>query len=115
MNQIRKPIEEFAEWAEKNEDKNVFPEISENVSSYYIDRVSEKTYMMPYSFQNIAELKKLLKQYGGLESDSELLQMIVINICQNRYRGSLETGMHQNEKSENQDGEKRLPEYVYTF
>lgn len=111
-----KVIEEFAEWAKENEDRKIFPEISENENSYYIDRKSEDTYMTEYSFKTVAELKKELEKYSGLPADSQILKKLTVEICQNRFRSKLEMNVDNKMQSEKvNDGKKTLPEFIYVF
>lgn len=112
-----KTKEEFCTWAAKNEDKHIFPVISEEEDSYYVDRDSERTYMMDYSFKTVAELKEALEEHGSLLSDSRILRMLVIEICRNRYDGRVEkhkkSDTDELQKEENRTTE--LPEFVYIF
>lgn len=111
-------MEKFSVWAAENEDKDIFPSISQSEESYYIDRSSDETYMMEYSFQTLAELKKGLEQYSGLSDDEQILKMMTIEICQNMFRR--ESANNKAEATE--DGEskrskdnKTLPEFIYVF
>ena len=73
MNLIEKKVRgEFATWAQENENKDIFPKISQEESSYYIDRSGDETYLMEYSVPNIAQLKADLERYSGLSEDTEL-------------------------------------------
>lgn len=111
-------IEIFSEWATKNEDKNIFPYICKEEKSYYLDRNSEETYMMDYSFQTLAELKKALKQYSGLEDDEEMLKMMTIEICKYRFKCNMEIHKFEDNRQEQRkikNGEKTLPDYIYVF
>ncbi len=107
-------IETLAEWAERNEDKNVFPLISKSLSTYYVNRDLGRPYMIDFSFQNIEELKALLEQYSELKMDTELLRMISIAICQNRYQSAIEFADDQQVGAKD-DHMKKLPEYLYVF
>ena len=110
--------------------RSIFPKISEGEVSYYIDRDSEETYIMEYSFKTIDELKGLLERYSGLSEESQMLKKMAVEVCQNRFRGNVET----NSRSENikvktdagkemkklgikkeTDGDKILPEFIYVF
>lgn len=111
-------IEEFSIWAAENEDKNVFPSICKEEKSYYIDRHSEETYMMEYSFRTLAELKKALEQYGGLKEDEEMLKMMTIGICKNRFKCNMEIHKFEDNRQKQREvgnGEKTLPDYIYVF
>lgn len=104
-------IEEFSAWAEKNEDKGIFPVISKE-DSYYIDRKSEETYMMEYSFETMAELKNLVEEYNGLTDDPQMLRKLVVEIMQNRFKSQLETHeFTDSKKTENVNN--ALPDFVY--
>lgn len=104
-------------WAKENEDKNIFPEISDEVDSYYKKRNSETTYMMEYSFKTVAELEKALVEYNGLSSDAQILKMLAIEICENRYVvrrekcGEEDLGKVLDEGAQGTE----LPEFVYIF
>lgn len=107
-------MEEFSAWAEKSEDKSIFPMISKEEDSYYIDRETEETYMMEYSFETMAELKNLINAYSGLADDPQMLRKLVVEIMQNRFKSQLE--MQESLKSnKTQDDNKNLPEFVYVF
>ena len=118
MNLINeKAIEEFVVWAKQNEDKNIFPQISQE-ESYYTDRTSEETYMMEYSFRTMEELKCALEKYSGLKDDPQILKAMTIEICKNRFRCNLNTQEQKDnryEKVEVNNSEKTLPDYVYAF
>lgn len=108
--------EAFLVWAQENEDKRIFPEICQKDQSYYINRNSEETYMIEYSFKTIAELKKLLECYSRLAEDSEMLKSLTIAICQERYRSELDKNIKSlGKNNELYNGDKVLPEYVYTL
>lgn len=79
-----KTIEDFAIWAKENEDKSIFPGVIKEKSSYYKNRDTNEDYMMEYSFQTIAVLIDILKEYSGLKTSSEVLQKLVLAICQER-------------------------------
>lgn len=111
-------MKKFSEWAEENEDKSVFPVISEGEETYYIDRDSEETYMMEYSFRTLAELKKALEEYSGLSANPQMLKMMTIEVCRDRYRSELNIYKEEDNSQERkaaQDSEKTLPEFVYVF
>lgn len=112
-------LKEFSVWAEENEDKSIFPEISiEGGDSYYIGRDSEKTYMMEYSFETMAELGKLLEKYSGLPVGDKMLQRLTVGIMQNRFVGVLEKNIDNNigyEKKSEPDTTNVISEYVYMF
>ncbi len=113
-----KVMQEFAVWAETNEDKNIFPAIAGEEESYYIKRDSEETYMIEYSFRTLAELKKALEEHSGLSTDPEMLKMLTIEICQDRYKSELNIHKEDDKSKERkrvQDSEKTLPEFVYVF
>lgn len=113
-----KIMKKFSEWAEENADENVFPVISKEGESYFIERNSEETYMMEYSFRTLAELKKVLEEYSGLSADPVMLKMMTIEICQDRYKSELNTYTGEDndqEEKKAQDSEKTLPEFVYVF
>ena len=113
-----KVIEEFQTWAKKNKDNTVFSEISKEEDSYYSNKNSEETYLIDYSFQNMAELKEALVKYSGLLADSQILKCMTVEICQHRFEKNLK--MHKNvdnreKKEEVYDSQKILPEFVYVF
>lgn len=115
-----KVIEKFAEWAIENEDRDVFAQASEKEPSYYITRDSKETYMMEYSFNTAVELQKALEEYCGVQLDSAMLKMLVIEICQNRLENKLETYVEENGNStlkeiKVKDDEAKLPEFIYIF
>lgn len=113
-----KVIEEFSTWAEENENRHIFPEISNAEDSYYINRDTEETYMMEYSFKTLPELKSALEQYSGLSSDPQMLKKLTVEICQDRFRSKLDTNGNKDNISPNtkvSEGKQTLPEYVYVF
>lgn len=118
MNLIREEtIEDYAIWAESNEDKTIYPDISKDAESYYIDRASSETYMMEYSFKTVMELKRLLEIFSGL-SDPSIVRRLTIDICQNRYFDELKMydNMFCRQKFCKDDNVVALlPEYVYTL
>lgn len=110
-------IRDYVIWAERNEDKTIYSDISKEEESYYIDRESSETYMMEYSFKTMMELKHLLEEFSGL-SDPSIVRKLTIDICQNRYLS--EAGINDNihcgqECSEKDSAVATLPEYVYTL
>lgn len=113
-----KMMQILLEWAKENEDRNIFPMISGEDDSYYIDRNSEETYMMEYSFETMAELKKVLEEYSGLSESPELLKMITIETCKNRAGKSMKAYGRRDdgrEKKSEQDDKATLPEFIYVF
>lgn len=119
MNSINeKAIEDLLVWAKEREDRHVFPEISKEETSYYINRESEETYIMEYSFKALAELRYGLEKNSGLATEPELLKKLTIEICQNRYLPKLRVNANQENfsgDSERNDERQDLPEYVYAF
>lgn len=107
----------LSEWAEKNMNKHIYPEIHDRKESYYIERKSDKTYMMEYSFYTLEKIKELLGEYSGLDESPEVLKRLVIEVCQNRYRESEGKDKEGNnmKKKVLQDDSKTLPEYIYVF
>jgi hypothetical protein len=108
-------IDELSTWAEKNEDKTVFPQIDDNVDSYYINRDSEQTYIMEYSFKTLQELKECLIEISGLPSDSEILKLMTVGVCQERFRGKSEILSNKSQTVKVDNSHQDLPEYVYVF
>lgn len=104
-------------WAKENEDKHIFPGISDEADSYYKKRNSETTYMMEYSFRTVAELEKALLDYSGVSSDARILKMLAIEICENRYMaGQEKCGQEDSNIVLEQDIQgTELPEFVYIF
>ncbi len=108
----------FSSWAKEKKDEKCFAEIEKEKSSYYIDRDSEETYIMEYSFRNMEELKKLLRQYGTPDQEPELLKALTIAICRNgpgSVQSSMNCGKKQGQGCLAEDKEKILPEYTYVF
>lgn len=103
-----KDMEEFSAWAVKNVNKDIFPKISKE-ESYYIDRDSEETYMMEYSFSTMPELRGILERYIGLGNNAEMLRKLIIMMYQNKFQNKIE----RNNTGINSD--KDLPEYIYVF
>lgn len=118
MNLINKRLAgELFMWAEKNADRDVFAQINEEVS-YYINRESEDTYIMEYSLNTAAEVKKELETYSGISSDAELAAMLTVGICQSKLYSK------ENRKLESTDmvnavkeaeNRSEIPEYIYVF
>ncbi len=115
MNLIsEKVIEELTIWAEKNEDKNIFSRISADEDSYYIKRELDDTYIMKYSMGTLSELKQMLEKYSGLSDNPEMLKMLTVEVCQDRYQSPLRVNREDKRKKTHKN-EKTLPEYVYVF
>lgn len=113
-----KVIEEFQSWAKENKDNTVFSEICKEEGSYYNNRSSEETYMIEYSFKNMAELKEALGKYSGLEREAQILKKLMLAICQNKVKSDLKVRekLPSSEKNkEASDEKKTLPEFVYVF
>ena len=106
----------FCQWAEQNEERHIFPEILQG-ESYYIPREDEKTYMMEYSFETVAELGTAMEEYSGLSSGSQILKMLVVEICQKQSKGKAEKNKEKftNENSKAEYQKTELPEFVYVF
>ena len=104
-------------WAKENEDKHIFFFFSDEADSYYKKRNSETTYMMEYSFRTVAELEKALMEYGGILPDVQILKMLAIEICENRYMaGHEQYGKEDLSKVSEEDAQaSELPEFVYIF
>ena len=105
---------ELSAWAEKNEDKSVFPTFSKAEDSYYIDRKSDETYMMEYSFETMAELRNLVEVYSGLADDPHMLRRLVVEIMQNRFEDKLEMPEFAGSNMV-KNVNKILPDFVYRF
>lgn len=117
----KKVIEKFGAWAKENKDNNIFLQVSKQEDSYYVNRISEETYLMEYSFYNMTCLKELLGKYGGLSTDSQMLKNITVEICRDRCGNELKAceneinrKVRMESKTEQKDG-KELPQYVYVF
>ena len=110
-------LDDLLEWAKENEDRCVFPLISEQASSYYICRNTEETYMMEYSFESVIELKAALEKYSRKPMDVQLLNKMIIAAYQNRFTAARNESApdEQVEKSNLDDGKSELPEYIYVF
>lgn len=116
--------EEFTElismWAQTNSDKNIFPDRSENQTTYYINREDEDSYIMEYSFKTLPELKEAICKYSGLQAEDELFKRIVIEICQLKCESEYEEHNHNmvglmRERDAVLSEDKALPEYIYVF
>lgn len=116
-----KVIEEFQAWAKENKDNTVFSKISKEEGSYYSNRNLEETYLMDYSFQNMAGLKETLGKYSGLSMDSPTLKKLTIEICRDRCRNELKVCERENDREDRiernitQEEGKALPQYIYVF
>ena len=111
-------IKEFQAWAKENKDNTVFPEISIEEDSYYSNRNSEETYMMEYSFQNMAGLKEVLGRYSRLSTDTQMLKGLTVEICQHRFKKNPEIYRNVDNREKKEavyDSPKTLPEFVYVF
>ena len=84
------------EWAKENEDEDVY-NLSDSGKSYYRDKDTHKDYIMPYSFLNIAQLKRYLEEYIELDEKSEIFRVLLARISQARYR------IEQTQKERNND------------
>ncbi len=119
MSLIReKVIDDFWSWAGTHADKDIFPEISAEENSYYIDRNTDQTYIMEYSFQDMFALREALEEYSDLKSDPYMLKRMTIELFQNRYV-SLDD-MNRDVDSQvsigkKQADQKSLPEFRYEF
>lgn len=109
--------EEFSKWAQEHDDKHIFSEISKEEDSYYIVRNLEETYLTEYSFKTVAELKKGLVEYSGLQLDEQILEMLVVEICQNRYDNRIDKQKEKiiDELKKEEIKKMELPEFVYVF
>jgi hypothetical protein len=110
-------VEKLSRWAELNEDKNVFPTINEDEDSYYINRNSNQTYIMEYSFKTLQEVKESLNKFSGLsDNDSEILKIITVEMCQERFKGKIEeSGVDMGKVKDYGNKKSVLPEFVYVF
>lgn len=111
-------INDFVCWAETNENKNIYPKISKDEVSYYVDREFDDTYIMEYSFKTMAELRKYLEKYAGLSLDTYMIRKLAIQICQNRYYDESEFKHNKSYRKKEDDdklAENTLPEYIYTL
>lgn len=114
----KKSYESLIEWAKENEDRYIFPMISDEEDSYYIDRNSEETYMMEYSFETMGGLKEALEEYSGLSEFPEILRIITSEACKNRFdkgRAVYQAGSERQVLEKAQDDKTALPEFIYVF
>lgn len=112
-----KSMETFSEWA-GGEDKDVFPKIDEAVTSYYIDRLLEETYIMEYTISNMEELKSTLDAYIKLPSGLTLSNKVIVEICRKRCTNELKMDKKENSYQQKEiadKGKKILPEHIYVF
>ena len=107
-------IKSLCVWAEKNENKMSFSQIEKNEETYYKDRVSEENYIMEYSIRTIGDVKLALEKYGGLSEEPDMLEKLVIGLCQNRYRQN-RNGFANMGRNKNEDTDKNLSESIYSF
>lgn len=119
MSLIKKTdIEDFIKWAERNEDKDIYPHISKEEDSYYVNRKAEETYMMEYAIRTMEDLQNQLEKFCGISLDSYVLKKLIILMCQYKYRDELVVNRSENyaERVDNEDDTDRtLPEFVYTL
>ena len=108
-------IDDFLLWAEEHEDKGIFPTISGMETSYYIDRDTEKTYIMEYWFENMMSILRALEEYAGLKSESYILKRMTIELCQNRYVSKEYGGIDRQFIERGQEMQGMLPEFRYEF
>lgn len=110
-------LDDLLEWAKENENRDVFPLISEQESSYYICHNTEETYMMEYSFESAIALKAALEKYSRKPMDVQMLNKMIIAAYQNRYTAARDESVseRQEEKLNSDDGKSELPEYIYAF
>lgn len=113
-----KIIDDFALWAEEHENKEIFPAISQEESSYYIERNIERTYIMEYNFQDMSAIRKALEDYSGLASEAYILKKLTIELCQSRYVSRLSVKCSRDDScliEENKKKQDMLPEFRYEF
>ncbi len=109
-------FKDIAFW-EKRE-KSTFLKCSEEISSYYISRILEETYMMEYGFKNVETLKNALEMYGGLQAETHVSDELIVEVCQNRYKNQLRIDAkeeHYQQKKDMYDNGRTLPEHIYAF
>lgn len=107
-------IKSLSAWAEKNEDKRSFLHIEQDEKTYYKDRASDETYIMEYSIKTIADVRLALEKYGGLSEAPQMLENMAIGLCQNRYRQNRSVS-ESVERNKNEDVNKILPDFIYSF
>lgn len=112
-----KIIEDISVWAKDNENKNIFPYISEDEKTYYVDKDSEETYMMEYSIRTLEELRKALATYGGLSEETWMLKKMTLEICRLRPRNKEVSKDKESSLNEMRvkNEEETLPEFIYVF
>lgn len=116
MNLIdEKIIEKFYVWAKDNENKNIFHQISSEEHSYYINRISEDTYIMEYSIRTLGELKHMLALYAGLTETDWMLEQLTIEICQNKFHGEEKETKNNLRETVNENKGDIIPEFIYVF
>lgn len=108
-------IKELSIWAEANEDKHVFPDISESEVSYYIDRDEEDNYLMEFSYKNILELRELFYKFGGLSVDPQIIEKLLIGIFQNRCEEVKFNESDMPVKKLAKETGSLLPDFIYVF
>lgn len=110
-------IDKLSKWAELNEDTTVFPTINDDEDSYYANRVSDQTYIMEYAFKTLQELKEGLNKFSGLSDDnSEILKIMTVEVCQERFRGKIEeSDVDTGEVKDSENKKSELPEFIYMF
>lgn len=104
-------------FGEKSE-KYAFSECSEEISSYYVSRNLEETYMMEYSFENVETLKNALETYGGMQGEAHVSDELIVEVCQNKYKNQLRIDAkedHYQQEKDMHDNERILPEHIYVF
>lgn len=119
MSLIREKVtDDFLAWAGTHADKDIFPAISAEENSYYMDRDTDQTYIMEYSFQDMFALREALEEYSDLKSDPCMLKRMTIELFQNRYVSPDDMNRDvgsQSSTGKKQEEQKSLPEFRYEF
>lgn len=98
----------LCDWALAHEKKEVFDGYGKNTDSYFIDRISDNTYMMEYEVDDIGELSKLICENSRGKIDDEALKILSVAALKCKP-DSIKNGDAQNSDI------SKIPEYIYNF
>lgn len=110
-----KIIDDIFAWAENSEDRHIYPAISDEKSSYYVNKISEETYMIEYSGKTLEQIKKALVKYSGLSEDDEILKKIIMIICQCRYMRKEKHSKNIDKQRLIEEEKEIIPNFIYNF
>lgn len=101
------------EWAAANSDENSFERKGDaGAASYFLTRENEETYIMPYKFETIPQLQRMINDVSAERIDAQ--RQTLLSIAAFKCRETIGEDTAEEKRQTGVDRGK-LPEFTYAF